>query len=159
MQVTTGNHYLAFVLDEDSRTYLRRYHTNQDQDFVCHHVTIAYEITPELIPRLQALVDARPTMRINMKASWDSHTVLIVTIELIPHQPTIRRITPEGGVNHITLVMLPGESARYSNELLGPTSASMPTAYEMIDRYTLTGSFQLIPKGPAKSQQLGNPLV
>ena len=68
MKVTTGNHYLAFVLSERQREYLlNKYAKYQARHtvIVTHHVTIAYNFTEEVIPALQKIVDETKVVQLN----------------------------------------------------------------------------------------------
>ena len=60
MKVTTGNHYLAFVLSENQRAYLLekyKQHLYRHNILACHHVTIANDFEEKDVNILQQIVN------------------------------------------------------------------------------------------------------
>ena len=134
MQVTTGSHYLAFVLDEETRQAIFKLYPARHEVQVCHHITIQFKIKDTDVARLQELVDSNP--RFELAGLVESETIDFFYID-VNGEPLItdRR-------SHLTFSRKPEAQNRDSNRVmkgeLGLHSLRFAAG-------TLTGHFALLP--------------
>lgn len=143
MKVTLGNHYLAFVLDDDSVHAVRsaiadRIPNHAYFDMVkLHHVTIAYNIQERDIARLQALVDCNPVFETD-------HYIVSNCIELFSVTVNGITILTDQSESHLTISHAQDARASFSNRVL---KGELPLSiYPIKIAVPLTGEFQLIAK-------------
>lgn len=139
MKVTTGNHYLAYVLDQESHEKIMNlyYDMSSKHPVVkCHHVTLARDIKEEDIPRLQALVDLNPKFVARFFLLTDEVDLFLVELDDFI-RPTDRSRT------HLTFSHREGAQANDSNRVL---VGEIPVTGFHIVTTEFTGQFQLIPK-------------
>lgn len=108
--------YIAFVLDDKSRTKLLRMWPTSHPDVICHHVTLEFGV-PET--RLVQMMEELGPVRINVRgiAKNDSVEALLVTVN-------DRAVRPDGKIYHIThsIDRLKGAKPVHSNELVSDAS-------------------------------------
>lgn len=139
MQVTTGNHYLAFVLTQAMRDrllikyaqYMKR-HTV----VVCHHVTIAYGFQQWQVKALQDIVDSKPIITLDGLLIGDGIDCFKVKING-EHKGV------DGRTYHLTSSRSSVKRDVESNDLL---SGEIHTFATVKASDILEGTFQLIPK-------------
>ena len=95
LRVKTGDHYLAFVLDEKSRNKLLKLYPPKNANVVCHHITIAFKIEEKDLRYLQQIVNCKVPPEVVSYNYYDGLDLLSVTVK---HQ--IKRL--DGGKYHIT---------------------------------------------------------
>lgn len=135
MKVTTGSHYLAFVLDENTRNRVMMLYHQRHPVTVCHHVTIQLNIEESDVERLQSIVDANPEFKLSSMIETDVvdlfrvdvDGVLLATDQSFTHLTYTRKLEAR---NRDSNRVLKGEI-----DLTGIFSASA----------VLTGQFELIP--------------
>lgn len=140
MIVTTGNHYLAYVLKPELRDNLLVWYgarMRRHNVIVCHHITIAYDFTEEQVPLLQEFVDSNPTFTTLEYLMGDG-------IDCFTVKADAKTDRPLGGKFHLTTARSSSRNNRDANDLL---SGELPVfdSIEIIE--FLEGSFQLIAKG------------
>lgn len=143
MKVTTGNHYLAFVLDEATRERIISKYFPTHEVFKCHHVTIAYDFTEEDIPRLQALVDSNP--RFETDSFLTSEVVNLFTV-LVNRQ----FLKTDSGESHLTHSHRADAQASDSNKVM---KWIIPTSSVRLIKMKLFGHFELIEKKKQPSEE------
>lgn len=139
MLVTTGNHYLAYVLEPHARDNLLVWHGEHMRRhivIVCHHITIAYDFTPEQLPILQEFVNTNPVFTTDKYLLGDG-------IDCFTVKANSKADRPLGGKFHLTAARSISRSNRESNDLI---SGIIPTFNTIGAFMYLKGSFQLIPK-------------
>lgn len=139
MLVTTGNHYLAYVLDQRTRDNLLVWHGEHlrwHSVIVCHHITIAYDFTPEQLPILQEFVNTNPVFTTDKYLLGDGIDCFTIKANSIEDRPL-------GGKFHLTAARSTSRSNKESNDLI---SGIIPTSNTHDAWMYLNGSFQLIPK-------------
>lgn len=139
MLVTTGNHYLAYVLDQRTRDNLLVWHGEHlrwHSVIVCHHITIAYDFTPEQLPILQEFVNINPVFTTDKYLLGDGIDCFTIKANFIEDRPL-------GGKLHLTAARSTSRSNKESNDLI---SGIIPTLNTIDALMSLKGSFQLIPK-------------
>ena len=139
MNVTTGNHYLAYVLDQESHdriVKLYRDMSSKHSVVKCHHVTLARDIKEEDIPRLQALVDLNPKFVARFLLMTDEVDLFLVELDDFI-RPTDRSRT------HLTFSHRESAQANDSNRVL---LGEIPVKGFHIVTTEFTGRFELVPK-------------
>jgi hypothetical protein len=136
MIVTLGNHYLAFVLDDDCRKRYLGLYTKSHPVQVCHHVTLAYNFTQEDLPRLQALVDSNPSFELNC-------LILSDTIDFFRVLVNKRLLETDSSYTHLTYTRKASARNSDSNRVF---KGELEHTGMLSAGGVLTGSFQLLPK-------------
>ncbi len=136
MKITTGNHYLAFVLDEECRQEVLKYWTASHEVIKCHHVTLAYNFSQEDIPRLQDLVDSNPSFTISylVKSDVVDFFRVLVNGEVLE---------TDSSSSHLTLSHKSHAEASYSSRVI---KGEIPHDVYPTLGMDLTGHFELIEK-------------
>ena len=137
MKITSGNHYLAFVLDESSRMAIIDAHPPRHQVTVCHHVTIQYNITEETVERLQTLVDSSPKFTAVNLLESELIDLFIILVDG-------SWIETDQSRTHLTFSRTNSAKNRYSNLVIKDEIKS--TGIQYINNIELTGRFELIKK-------------
>jgi hypothetical protein len=86
--------YVAFVLDEESRSRLLKTLTPEFPDVICHHITLEFGVNPLRLPVIIEEM-ASPIVNIRGVARGDNVEALIVSINN-------NSIRSDGGFYHIT---------------------------------------------------------
>lgn len=136
MKVTTGNHYLAFVLDENCSKDISSLWPSRHPVKKCHHVTIAYNFDESHVEGLQKLVDAKPTFSIFELVSTDVVDLFVVTLDGMV-------MKTDSSLSHLTHAFQEGAQSSDSSLVLNgeiPIKEIIPAVFE------LTGRFELIEK-------------
>lgn len=84
MQVVTGNHYLAFVLDEETRQRVLSKYPKRHDVHVCHHVTIAYSFGHNEVAGLQYFIDSKPTFELDRFIGTETIDLFAVNVNGFP---------------------------------------------------------------------------
>ena len=129
-----SSYYLAFVLDEESRTRLLKNYPAAYSNVVCHHVTICFHgVSEAMVEEWQNKKQLCQVMRHYCKDDVECFSVMLENTMIVPD---IRRL-------HLTHSLAEGKKAVQSNELL----VSVPTE-EADDAkgIILFGSTQLVHK-------------
>ena len=141
MKITTGNHYLAFVLSKEQRDYLLTKYGHILYRYsveVTLHITIAYNFTEEDVPTLQKFVDNAKVFQLNGLLCGDGISTFKVLIDGISKRPI------DDKQFHITASRSKLRKDVESNDLL---SGEIPTFETFEANDELHGKFYLIPKG------------
>lgn len=136
MKVTTGNHYLAFVLDEDCSNDISSLWPSQHPVKKCHHVTIAYNFDESDIDRLQKLVDSISKIEIFEMIITDVVDLFLVKINDMV-------LITDSSFSHLTHAFQEGAQSSDSSRVLNgeiPIKEITPAVFE------LSGRFELIEK-------------
>ena len=140
MSVKTDNHYLAYVLDPLTRDNLLVWygeHMRRHSVIACHHITIAYDFTPEQLPILKEFINTNPVFITDKYLLGDG-------IDCFTVRANSKADRPFGGKFHLTAARSISRSNKESNDLI---SGIIPTFNTIDALMYLKGSFQLIPKG------------
>ena len=65
IKITTGNHYLAYVLSDECKKWCLDNFPKRHEITVCHHVTIAYDFSDDDVEKLQTFIDSNPVFHIS----------------------------------------------------------------------------------------------
>lgn len=136
MKVTTGDHYLAFVLMEECRNKIINTWPSSHEVTVCHHVTLRYNIRSEDIESLQALIDSNPKFEIDGLVTSDSIDFFRVLVNG-------RMIETDQSKTHLTFTRKSDAENKHSNNVIRGEikQTGIISARRIIDGY-----FQLIKK-------------
>jgi hypothetical protein len=143
MKVTTGNHYLAFVLSEECVKQVKAFYTSRHPVVKCHHVTIAYNFTEEDVPRLQAVVNSAPTFMLSSLLSSEVVDLYNVCVGWPAVDSYSMPMATDQSYTHLTLAHAEGARASDSNRVL---KQELPSVRLCGVGLILTGEFQLIEK-------------
>lgn len=136
MKVTTGNHYLAFVLDENCSNDISSLWPSRHPVKKCHHVTIAYNFDESQVGSLQRLVNAKPTFSIFELITTDVVDLFVVMVNGMV-------MKTDSSLSHLTHAFQEGAQSSDSSRVLNgdiPIKEITPAVFE------LTGRFELIEK-------------
>lgn len=138
LKVTLGNHYLAFVLDAESRKWLLDHYPPSYEVVKCHHVTVCYEIEEEYLPYLQRMVDRNYPAVVTT-----TRYIRADQIDLFPVCFDYMPLRRDGKHYHLTHSHSEFRQASDANLVF---SKKIPVRFEDMDgMHELTGEFQLIP--------------
>ncbi len=142
MKVECGQHYLAFVLDEQCRKKLLELFPPQNEVVKCHHITIAYEIKEEDIPYLQQIVDSNMGFDALVWVSAPGVEMFTVLLHM-EDELNVSRV--DGKYYHITHSHGQDLESAYSNVILAQCMENQRDITRTPVTMNLTGEFQLIP--------------
>lgn len=143
MQITTGNHYLAFVLDEATKARLQELFPPVYPDFKCHHVTLAYDISEANIATLQELVDNFAAGKLYFHADhyyrWPDMEYFYVLVNG-------EWMKTDQSITHLTYSKNPDVPSKKASAYI-KTKENLHMQYVVYtDIITLEGRMELIPK-------------
>lgn len=136
MKITTGNHYLAYVLDERCSQILQENCPSDHPIKKYHHVTIAYDFDESDVERLQSFVDSDPVFHVYSMIFSDVVDVLCVYVNGEVMQTS-------SSVTHVTAAYREGARSSDSNRLLRGLIERKKT---VDTHWILTGHFELVAK-------------
>ena len=135
LTVTTGGHYLAFVLSDQSRQRMIELCDHTGRTLKCTHVTVAYDYGEADLPVLQAFIDSAKRVQVTGILKGSGITCFDVIVDN-NHQ------RPLSSYFHLTHSIDKDHSSSDSNKFY---TGEYNYVYEPT-LHTLTGSFQLVPK-------------
>ena len=136
MKVTTGNHYLAYVLEEEASKSLQTFFPSEHPIKKYHHITIAYDIGEKDIERLQKLVDSDPAFE---AVAWQLTDIVDVCTVFVNG----RHMVTDSGLTHLTLAYQEGGQSSDSNKLF---KGEIECVSHIPISVILIGHFELIEK-------------
>ncbi len=137
MKVITGKHYLAFVLDEETRKTILELYPQRFEVVRCDHITVAYSFTEADVPLLQDFVDRNHTMQLNCFIQADG-------IDLFRVLANGKISRPLGGWFHLTYTRSESRESSDSNRVF---SGEIKAEGMYSAGLKLGGTFQLVPLG------------
>ena len=145
LRITTGEHYLAFVLDEATRNeIISLYATSAHKRVLAHHVTVAFKITEADIDELQQFIDQTETMVLNglaMSSSDYPREDGVAAFRVLRNGSSKRPI--DGATLHLTLSVGDGYKPVDSNRLFD--GVSFPKVGMLSAGLVLHGKWELVP--------------
>lgn len=138
MKVTTGHHYLAFVLDEATKSELLKRFPPRFDVVRCDHITIAHGFEEKDVETLQAFVDANPSFEtVNFFVCEG-----IDLFEVMSTGPGWKYGRPLGGYFHVTHSRTEDRRSSDSNKVL---EGFINVDIKVVCNIKLSGEFKLIP--------------
>lgn len=136
MQVSTGNHYLAFVLTEECRNTILSNFPQHYEVVKCDHVTVVYDIKEGDIPALQHWVDVERIFTLEAFIEADG-------IDLFRVSMNGRRERPMGGIFHLTYTRTHERQSADANKVF---SGEIKHTYVQPVSMRLEGELRLVQK-------------
>lgn len=137
-QIQHSPGYLAFVLDEASRSKLLEVCPPSFSKVVCHHVTISFGVSKKTLEEFQKdFSDSEPTVKATSLLIGENIECVTVLVD----EKSDRKYSKDGGKYHVTLSLNPPEKPVDSNKLFTDSSVKKITFYKPI---SLTGEFTIV---------------
>ena len=136
MQISTGNHYLAFVLSEECRNLILANFPQRHEVVKGDHVTVVYNIKEKDILPIQRWVDSERVFVLEAFIEADG-------IDLFRVSVNGRRERPMGGIFHLTYTRTHERQSADANKVF---SGEIKHTYVQPVSMRLEGELRLVQK-------------